>query len=126
MHRVLAEQIPRSGHLAEVEAYNHEIHGLVRAYLERHRKEMRKIDPALAAFMCVSTIEAIAHNTVLNGGEMLSEKMVKVLVDETNADGGGVFEVGGRQARALAIQLRTRLLQLRIWPDDDRSPRIQS
>lgn len=82
LHRVLAEQIPRSGHLAEVEAYNHEIHGLVRAYLERHRKEMRKIDPALAAFMCVSTIEAIAHNTVLNG-EMLSEKMAKVLVDET-------------------------------------------
>jgi AcrR family transcriptional regulator len=83
LHRVLAEQIPRSGHLAEVEAYSHEIHALVRAYLERHRKEMRKLDPALAAFMCVSTIEAIAHNTVLNGTEMLSEKMVKVLVDET-------------------------------------------
>ncbi|MDA9496672.1 TetR/AcrR family transcriptional regulator [Bradyrhizobium sp. CCBAU 11357] len=83
LHRVLAEQIPRSGHLAEVEAYSHEIHALVRAYLERHRKEIRKIDPALAAFMCVSTIEAIAHNTVLNGAEMLSEKMVKVLVDET-------------------------------------------
>ncbi|MBH5387898.1 TetR family transcriptional regulator [Bradyrhizobium sp. CNPSo 4019] len=82
LHRVLAEQIPRSGHLAEVEAYSHEIHALVRTYLERHRKEMRKLDPALAAFMCVSTIEAIAHNTVLNG-EMLSEKMVKVLVDET-------------------------------------------
>ncbi|MBH5397888.1 TetR family transcriptional regulator [Bradyrhizobium sp. CNPSo 4010] len=83
LHRILAEQIPRSGHLAEVEAYSHEIHALVRAYLERHRKDMRKIDPALAAFMCVSTIEAIAHNTVLNGAEMLSEKMVKVLVDET-------------------------------------------
>ncbi|MDD1516790.1 TetR/AcrR family transcriptional regulator [Bradyrhizobium sp. WBAH42] len=83
LHRVLAEQIPRSGHLAEVEAYSHEIHALVRTYLERHRKEMRKIDPALAAFMCVSTIEAIAHNTVLNGAEMLSEKMLKVLVDET-------------------------------------------
>ncbi|UWU65915.1 TetR/AcrR family transcriptional regulator [Bradyrhizobium sp. NC92] len=83
LHRVLAEQIPRSGHLAEVEAYSHEIHALVGTYLERHRKEMRKIDPALAAFMCVSTIEAIAHNTVLNGAEMLSEKMVKVLVDET-------------------------------------------
>ncbi|UWU89757.1 TetR/AcrR family transcriptional regulator [Bradyrhizobium sp. CB1015] len=83
LHRVLAEQIPRSGHLAEVEAYNHEVHALVRAYLERHRKDMRKIDPALAAFMCVSAIEAIAHNTVLNGAEMLSEKVAKVLVDET-------------------------------------------
>ncbi|HXH44171.1 MAG TPA: TetR/AcrR family transcriptional regulator [Bradyrhizobium sp.] len=82
LHRVLAEQIPRSGHLAEVEAYSQDIHVLVRTYLERHHKEMRKLDPALAAFMCVSAIEAIAHNTVLNG-EMLSEKMVKTLVDET-------------------------------------------
>ncbi|WP_276325983.1 MULTISPECIES: hypothetical protein [Bradyrhizobium] len=31
----------------------------------------------------MSAIEAIAHNTVLNGAEMLPEKMVKVLVDET-------------------------------------------
>ncbi|MEY9397786.1 AcrR family transcriptional regulator [Bradyrhizobium japonicum] len=83
LHRVLAEQIPRSGRLAEVEAFNHEVHGLVRAYLESHRKEMRRIDPGLAAFMCVSAIEAVAHNTVPNPAEMLSEKMVRTLVDET-------------------------------------------
>ncbi|MEY9120763.1 hypothetical protein [Bradyrhizobium yuanmingense] len=45
LHRVLAEQIPCSGQLAEVEAYSHEIHALVCAYLEGHRKEMRKLDP---------------------------------------------------------------------------------
>lgn len=83
LHRVLAEQIPRSGRLAEVEAFNHEVHALVRAYLESRRKEMRKIDPGLAAFICVSAIEAVAHNTVLNQPEMLSEKMVRTLVDET-------------------------------------------
>ncbi|QQO22200.1 TetR family transcriptional regulator [Bradyrhizobium diazoefficiens] len=83
LHRVLAEQIPRSGRLAEVEAFNHEVHALVRAYLESRRKEMRKIDPALAAFICVSAIEAVAHNTVLNQAEMLSEKTVRTLVDET-------------------------------------------
>jgi hypothetical protein len=44
---------------------------------------MRKIDPGLAAFICVSAIEAVAHNTVLNQAEVLSEKMAKVLVDET-------------------------------------------
>ncbi|WP_025036678.1 hypothetical protein [Bradyrhizobium sp. DOA9] len=68
LHRALAEQIPRSGQLAEVEACSHEIH-------------------ALAAFMCVSTIEAIAHNMVLNE-EIRSEKMVTVLVDETTWMGG--------------------------------------
>lgn len=83
LHRVLAEQIPRSGQLKEVEASNREVHALVRAYLESRRKEMRRIDPDIAAFVCVSAIEAVAHNTVLGGAQMLTEKMVRTLVDET-------------------------------------------
>jgi AcrR family transcriptional regulator len=82
LHRALAEQIPRAGKL-DVEAFNREIHTLVRAYLESRRKEMRKIDLDVATFICVSTIEAVAHNTVLNQAEMLSDKMVRTLVDET-------------------------------------------
>jgi len=83
LHRVLAEQIPRTGQLADVEAFNREVHTLVRTYLESRRKEMRKIDLDIATFICVSTIESVAHNTVLNQAEMLTEKTVKVLVDET-------------------------------------------
>ncbi|SCB53664.1 transcriptional regulator, TetR family [Bradyrhizobium shewense] len=83
LHRVLAEQIPRTGQLKDVEAFNREVQTLVRTYLESRRKEMRKIDLAVATFVCVSSIEAVAHNTVLNGPEMLSEKMVRTLVDET-------------------------------------------
>lgn len=84
LHRVLAEQIPRAGKL-DVEAFNREVHTLVRAYFNSHRKEMRKIDLDVATFICVSTIEAIAHNTVLNQAEMLSDKMVRTLVDETTS-----------------------------------------
>ncbi|UEM08988.1 hypothetical protein J4G43_030075 [Bradyrhizobium barranii subsp. barranii] len=69
--------------LKDVEAFNREVHTLVRAYLESRRNEMRKIDPGLATFICVSAIEAVAHNTVLNQAEMLSEKMARTLVDET-------------------------------------------
>ncbi|PSO14815.1 TetR/AcrR family transcriptional regulator [Bradyrhizobium sp. MOS003] len=83
LHRVLAEQIPRTGQLRDVEAYNREIQTLVRAYLESRRKEMRKVDLDVATFICVSTIEATAHNTVLHGAEMLLEKMVRTLADET-------------------------------------------
>ncbi|WP_027547404.1 TetR/AcrR family transcriptional regulator [Bradyrhizobium sp. WSM2254] len=83
LHRVLAEQIPRTGQLRDVEAFNREVHTLVRTYLESRRNEMRKIDPALATFICVSAIEAVAHNTVLNHAEMLTEKTVRTLVDET-------------------------------------------
>lgn len=84
LHRVLAEQIPRAGKL-DVEAFNREVHTLVRAYFNSHRKEMRKIDLDVATFICVSTIEAIAHNTVLNQAGMLSDKMVRTLVDETTS-----------------------------------------
>lgn len=83
LHRVLAEQIPRTGHLRDVEAYKREVHALVRTYLESRRKEMRKMDLDVATFICVSAIESVAHNTVLNDADMLTEKMVKVLVEET-------------------------------------------
>ncbi|MFT4117391.1 TetR/AcrR family transcriptional regulator [Bradyrhizobium sp.] len=83
LHRVLAEQIPRTGQLADVEAFNREVQTLVRAYLESRRKDMRRIDLDMATFICVSTIEAVAHNTVLNQAEMLSDKAMKALVDET-------------------------------------------
>ncbi|RXH25448.1 TetR family transcriptional regulator [Bradyrhizobium nanningense] len=83
LHRVLAEQIPRTGQLKDIEAFNREVQTLVRTYLESRRKEMRKVDLDVATFICVSAIEAVAHNTVLNGAEMLSEKTVRTLVDET-------------------------------------------
>jgi AcrR family transcriptional regulator len=82
LHRVLAEQIPRAGKL-DVEAFNREVHTLVRGYFESHRTEMRKIDLDIATFICVSAIEAVAHNIVLNQAEMLPEKTVRTLVDET-------------------------------------------
>lgn len=82
LHRVLAEQIPRAGKL-DVEALNREVHSLLRAYLENHRREMRKVDLDVATFICVSAIEAVAHNMVLNQAEMLPEKRVRTLVDET-------------------------------------------
>nr|WP_249802192.1 TetR/AcrR family transcriptional regulator [Bradyrhizobium zhengyangense] len=82
LHRVLAEQIPRAGKL-DVEAFNREVHALVRAYLDSRRKEMRRIDLDVATFICVSAIEAVAHNTVLNQAETLPDKIVRTLVDET-------------------------------------------
>jgi AcrR family transcriptional regulator len=83
LHRVLAEQIPRTGQLKDVEAFNREVHALVRAYFETRRKELRKIDLDVATFICVSAIEAVAHNAVPNQAEMLSKRMVRTLVDET-------------------------------------------
>jgi AcrR family transcriptional regulator len=82
LHRVLAEQIPRTGRLENIEAYSRESHALFRAYLERHRDEVRAVDLGLAAFVCVTTIEALTHNAVLYHAEMLSGDAVESLVDE--------------------------------------------
>jgi len=82
LHRVLAEQLPRTGRLANVETFNHEAHALFRAYLEGHRDELRRVDLDLAAFVCMTSIEALTHTAVLHRSEMLSDDAVETLVDE--------------------------------------------
>src|SRR5262249_55948902 len=82
LHRVLAEQIPRFGRLESVEAFNRETYALFRAYLEDHRDELRLVDSELAAFVCVTSIEALTHTAVLHRSEMLSDEAAETLVDE--------------------------------------------
>ena len=82
LHRVLAEQIPRTGRLENVEAFNREAHALFRAYLEGHRDELRTVDLGLVAFVFVTSIEALAHTAVLHRSEKLSDEAVRTLVDE--------------------------------------------
>jgi AcrR family transcriptional regulator len=82
LHRVLAEQLPRTGRLENVETFNREAHALFKAYLESHRDELRIVDVGLAAFVCVTSIEALTHTAVLHRSEMLGDEAVGTLVDE--------------------------------------------
>ena len=82
LHRVLAEQIPRTGRLEKIETFNREYYGLFRDYLERHRDKLRAVDLGLAAFVCVTSIEALAHTAVLHRPGILSDEAVGTLVDE--------------------------------------------
>src|SRR5262249_37828896 len=82
LHRVLAEQTPRTGALADIEAFNRDNYGLFRGYLERHRDEVRALDLDLAVFVCVSAIEALTHTAVLHRPEFLTDAAVDDLVDE--------------------------------------------
>jgi AcrR family transcriptional regulator len=82
LHRVLAEQIPRTGRLEKVEAFNREYFALFRDYLEAHRHELRTVDLGLAAFVCVTSIEALTHTAVLHRSDILSDAGVGTLVDE--------------------------------------------
>jgi len=82
LHRVLVEQIPRIGRLAEVEGFDREVRELVRAYLEAHRGELRALDLDLAAFVCVSSVETLAHEAVLHNPALLANRKVKAFTDE--------------------------------------------
>ena len=82
LHRVLAEQIPRVGRLEKVETFNRQNYVLFAAYLERHRDEVRVVDLALAAFVCVTSIEALTHTAVLHH-KIVSDEAVQALVEET-------------------------------------------
>lgn len=83
LHRVLAEQIPRTGRMENVESFNREAHALFKTYLRDHIDELRAVDLELATFMCVTSIEALAHTAVLHHSEILSDEAVGALVDET-------------------------------------------
>jgi AcrR family transcriptional regulator len=98
LHRVLAEQIPRTGRLENVEAFDRETYALFRGYLESRRDEIRTIDLGLAAFVCVTSIEALAHMAVLHRSEKLSDEMVGTLVDETTRLVVGYLQPSGAPA----------------------------
>jgi len=82
LHCVLTEQVPHTGGLANMTAANGEGYTVFRAYLEAHRKECRGIDLDLAAFVCVTSIEALTHTAVLHHSEDFSDEVFEALIDE--------------------------------------------
>ena len=82
LHRVLSEQIPRVGRLENIQAVGRESYALVRAYLDAHREELIVPDTGLAAFICVTTVEALTHAAVIDRPDALSEVEADRLVDE--------------------------------------------
>ena len=82
LHRVLAEQIPRTGGLESTEAFSRENYALFRTYLEAHRTELRTVDLDLATFICVTSIEALTHTAVLHHPDSFSAKAYEALINE--------------------------------------------
>jgi AcrR family transcriptional regulator len=82
LHRVLTEQVPRTGSLEKVETFSRENFALFRAYLEAHRDEVRVVDLGLAAFVCVTSIEALTHTAVLHHPKVISDAAMAGLIDE--------------------------------------------
>jgi len=84
LHRVLVEQVPRVGRLENVQAIDRENHAMVRAYLQAHRDELEVTDTELAAFICVTSVEALTHAAVIHRPEGLAEDQVEPFVKEVS------------------------------------------
>jgi len=65
LHRVLTEQVPRIGKLAKLRQLDEIVHRMVAGLLAHRRADIAVVDVELAAFVLVSTIEAIVHRAAL-------------------------------------------------------------
>jgi AcrR family transcriptional regulator len=69
LHRIFAEQVPRMGQLAKIEALQRETFLLIRAYLQERRDEISIRDLDSATSICVTTVEALTHEFVIDRPE---------------------------------------------------------
>ena len=82
LHRVLADEVPRTGRLENIEAVERYAHGFLRDYLEAHRSEIDVADLDLAAFILVTTVEALTHSAVLSRPDILADEKAGEFIDE--------------------------------------------
>ena len=81
LHRALTEQIPRVGRLENVEFFNRQYYVLFENYLKSRRGELGVTDLGLAAFVCVTSIEALTHTAVLHR-KMVSAEELDALIEQ--------------------------------------------
>jgi AcrR family transcriptional regulator len=82
LHRILDEQVPRTGQLETVDAVVQNAYVLFRTYLEAHRNEIDVADVDLAAFILVTTVEALTHSAVLHRPDTLANENADIFIDE--------------------------------------------
>ena len=82
LHRVLSEEVPRTGRLKDIEAVEQNACALFRDYLEAHRSEIDIADLDLAAFIFVTTVEALTHSAVLRRPDILAGEKAGAFVDD--------------------------------------------
>ena len=82
LHRVLDEQVPRTGQLERVDAVVQNACVSFRDYLEARRDEIDVADLDLAAFILVTTLEALTHSAVLHRPDLVADERVGAFVEE--------------------------------------------
>jgi AcrR family transcriptional regulator len=79
LHKVIVEQVPRTGLLVRSNDFEEEIAFLLRAYLEFHSGALRPMNLDIAVRVLVTTVEAVATEFVLRDPRTV---VADALVDE--------------------------------------------
>jgi AcrR family transcriptional regulator len=82
LHRVLMEQVPRTGRLGKRDDFEREILAAVTAFLASRKSELGVVDVEMAATIVVASVEAITHGAVLHRPDALLDSR---LTDELTA-----------------------------------------
>jgi AcrR family transcriptional regulator len=90
LHRVLAEQVPRTGYLARLEHIEAAVITNVREYLRTKSDQIRPRNIDLAAWVVVQSIEALTHAAVISHPEYLeteefASELSRLLLDYLGA-----------------------------------------
>ena len=73
LHKILNEQVPRAGRLAKAMDTSRQITRALERFLRTHAREMRPDrDPALAAVVIETALEALAHKAVIERRDLLA------------------------------------------------------
>lgn len=108
LHRIFAEQVPRLGQLAKIDALQQETFLMVRAYLEERRAEISVPDLDSATAICVTAVEALTHEFVINRPEALDGDRDRFIGEVTRLIVGYLRPAEGPKPRAAAPRRRAR------------------
>ena len=108
LHRIFAEQVPRLGQLAKIDALQQETFLMVRAYLEERRAEISVPDLDSATAICVTAVEALTHEFVINRPEALDGDRDRFIGEVTRLVVGYLRPAEGATPRVAAPRRRAR------------------
>ena len=78
LHKILNEQVPRVGKLARVMDTSRQITAAIERFLRAHAAELAAgRDPAVAAIVIETSIEALAHKAVIHRRDLLANGLIE-------------------------------------------------
>jgi AcrR family transcriptional regulator len=73
LHRVLVEQVPRVGRIAEVQGLDRQMHDRFVAYLQARREWVLPANLPLAVFIGMKSVEAVCHGVLSKETQLCSD-----------------------------------------------------